>query len=109
VRTAAEQITAKYKPAGHQLWFEGHGTFQYYMEKLGGQPIDVERSLLQLGDFVVVPQVGTFIAFPPDVVGWVDNLVFSPFSWMNLMGCSKDEAAGFYGANFGPVPFVIGR
>ena len=39
-RTAAEQIAAKYKSAGHQMWFEGHDSFQYYMEKLGGKPID---------------------------------------------------------------------
>ena len=35
-RTAAD-IAAKYKPAGHQLWFEGHGGLQYYLEKAGGQ------------------------------------------------------------------------
>jgi tetratricopeptide (TPR) repeat protein len=28
---------------------------------------------------------------------------------MNLMGASATGAAGFYGANFGPVPFAIGR
>jgi cytochrome c-type biogenesis protein CcmH/NrfG len=28
---------------------------------------------------------------------------------MNLMGASKGEAAGFHGANAGPVPFVIGK
>ena len=108
-RTAAEQIGAKYKYVGHQLWFVGHGAFQYYMQKLDGQPIDIERSLLQPGDFVAVSQAGTFISFPQDTVGWVEDLVLSPFSWMNLLGYSKDEAAGFYGANMGPVPFVIGK
>ena len=108
-RTAAEQITAKYKSASHQLWFEGHGAFQYYMEKLGGQPIDVERSLLQPGDVVVVPEIGTYIHASTRSVGWVEGLVFSPFSWMNLMGGTKNEAAGFYGANWGPVPFAFGK
>ena len=108
-RTAAEQIAAKYKPAGHQMWFVGHGVFQYYMEKLGGQPIDVERSLLQPGDTVVDTEIGTYIPFPPGSVGWVEGLGFSPFSWMNLMGSTENGAAGFYGANFGPVPFAIGK
>ena len=35
-RSAAKRIAADYKPAGHQLWIEGHGAFQYYMVKLGG-------------------------------------------------------------------------
>jgi hypothetical protein len=42
-------------------------------------------------------------------VGWIEDLEFSPFSWINLMGTSKSGAAGFYGANFGPVPFTIGK
>ena len=71
-RTAAEQITAKHKSPGHQLWFEGHGAFQYYMEKLGGLPIDVERSLLQPGDTVVVPEIGAFFPLPPGSVGWLN-------------------------------------
>ena len=108
-RTAADQIVADYKPADHQLWFEGHGGFQYYMEMAGGQPIDVERSWLQPGDFVVIPQLGAHVSFPPGTVGWVESVVFNPFSWMNLMGGSRGGAAGFYGANFGPVPFAIGK
>jgi hypothetical protein len=107
-RTAAEQITAKYKSANHQLWFEGHGAFQYYMEKLGGQPIDVERSLLQPGDIVVVPEFGSFFSLPPGSVGWVEHLQYAPSSWMNLMG-GTENGAGFYGANWGPVPFASGK
>jgi hypothetical protein len=45
-RTAARQIAEQYQPAGHPLWFEGHWGFQYYMDKLGGQPVDCERSRL---------------------------------------------------------------
>ncbi len=108
-RTAAEQVTLKYKSASHQLWFEGHAAFQYYMEKLGGQPIDVERSLLQPGDVVVVPWIGGRMPFPAGSVGWIEGLAFSPFSWINLMGSSETGAAGFYGANFGPVPFATGK
>jgi 4-amino-4-deoxy-L-arabinose transferase-like glycosyltransferase len=108
-RTAAAQIAVKYKSASHTMWFYGHGAFQYYMEKLGGQPIDVERSLLQPGDVAVVPWIGIRAPFPAGSVGWIEDLEFSPFSWMNLMGASESEAAGFYGANVGPVPFVIGK
>ena len=109
VRTAAEQIAAKYKSAGQQLWFEGHGGCQYYMEKLGGLPIDVERSLLQPGDRVLVPELGASMTLPAGSVGWVERLEYAPFSWMNVMGGSASGMAGFHGANFGPVPFIFGR
>jgi 4-amino-4-deoxy-L-arabinose transferase-like glycosyltransferase/tetratricopeptide (TPR) repeat protein len=108
-RTAAAQIAAKYKSASHTVWFEGHGAFQYYMEKFGGLPIDFERSFLQPGDTVVVPWIGSRVPLPTGSVGWIEDLEFSPFSWINLMGSSKSGAAGFYGANLGPVPFNIGK
>ncbi len=111
VRTAARQITAKFKATGCKLWFEGgYGTFQYYMEKLGGQRIDVERSLLQPGDVVVVPWFNnSLFALPPDSMGWVATLEYKPYSWMNSYGSTERGAAGFYGADTGPVPFAIGR
>jgi tetratricopeptide (TPR) repeat protein len=108
-RTAAEQIAAKYKSASHTVWFEGHGAFQYYMEKFGGLPIDVERSLLQPGDIVVVPEIGTYTPLPAGSVGWVEHLQYATSSWMNLMGGTEKSAAGFYSANSGPVPFAIGK
>ena len=108
-RTAAEQIAARYKPADHQLWFEGHWGFQYYLEKLGGQPLDVERSCLQPGDIVVVPWINdSFVTLPGGSVGWVEHLAYQPGSWMNLMGGNRHGVAGFFGAGFGPAPFVSG-
>ena len=111
VRTAAEQIAAKYKPMGHELWFAGgYGTFQYYMEKFGGQRIDIERSLLQPGDIVVEPWCNNAdVELPSDSVGWLEGLTYEPYSWMNLYGGTKSSAAGFYGADLGPVPFAVGR
>jgi hypothetical protein len=110
-RTAAEQIAAKYKPADHQLWFEGgYGTIQYYMEKLGGQRIDVEQSILQPGDVVVVSWFNDdFFALPPGSVGWVGHLEPQPRWWMNSVGSEEHSSAGFYGADSGPVPFAIGK
>ena len=109
-RMAAEQIAAKYKPADHQLWFEGgFSTFQYYTEKLGGQRMDVEQSILQPGDVVVMPELNdACIELPPGSVGWVGHLKCHPRSLVNLMWGDEHSAAGFYGADWGPVPFAIG-
>ena len=109
-RAAVEQIAAKYKPAGHQLWFEGgYGTVQYYMEKLGGQRIDVEQSTLLPGDVVVVSWYNDDVfSLPAGSVGWVGHLESQPRWWMNTVGIEEHGAAGFYGADSGPVPFAIG-
>ena len=72
-RTAARQIAEKYKPSNQKMWFEGHWGFQYYMEKLGGQSIDIERSRLEPGDIVVVPWINYgFVSLPVGRVGRVD-------------------------------------
>jgi hypothetical protein len=106
-RIAATEIIAKHKSANHTVWFEGHGAFQYYMEKLGGQPIDFERSLLQPDDVVVVPEVGILIPLPAGSMGWIDYMQYVPPLRLNLVGGTESGAAGFYGANSGPVPFTI--
>ena len=108
-RTAARKIAAEYKPAGHKLWFEGHGAFQYYLEKLDSQPIDIERSLLQPGDVVVVPWIGSCMSLPAGSVGWIVGLQCDSFSWMNPFGGTERGAGGFYDANWGPVPFAVGK
>jgi tetratricopeptide (TPR) repeat protein len=108
-KTAAEQIKARYKSADHQVRFEGGGAFQYYMEKLGGRPIDFGRSLLQPGEVVVVPELGILGQLPPGSVGWVKHFQYAPASLMNLMGSTDNGAAGFYCAVWGPVPFAVGK
>ncbi|MGB8370657.1 MAG: glycosyltransferase family 39 protein [Limisphaerales bacterium] len=108
-RMAAEQIVVRYKSTNHKLWFEQHGGFQYYMEKLGAQPLDCERSMLQPGDIVIVPRINFgFISFPPGSVGWVEPLIHHPQTWINLSRDTKTSAAGFYSATWGPVPFALG-
>jgi len=108
-RQTAQKIVTQYKPAGHQLWFCGHGAFQYYMQQLGGQPVDVTRSLLQPGDVLVMPQLGYGLSsLPFGSVGWLGHVSYKPSVWLNLSGATTNSAAGFYGANWGPVPFSLG-
>jgi hypothetical protein len=108
-RTSAEQITAEYKSANHTIWFEGHCGFQYYMEKLGGKPLDVEHSTLQPGDIVVLPfnNYGQ-IPLPPDSVGWLRLYTCIPESWINLSVGMESEVGGFYGSADYGLPFGVG-
>jgi len=110
VRAAARQFVTEYKTANKRLWFEGHGGFQYYMEKLGGEPINPVRSLLQPGDIVVVNcRNDTIISLVPTSVGPLGKLQSAPSSWMNLAGSTGEGSAGFYSADWGPIPFMVSR
>jgi hypothetical protein len=108
-RTAAAQITTKYKSTDHTLWFEGHGGFQYYMEKLGARPVDAKQTVFQPGDIVVVPEVGIIVPMPPETVGWIEPLAYASSKWIRITGGDKDGKAGFYTANMGPLPFAFGK
>ncbi len=109
-RTAAGQIAAQYTTPGHPLWFEGHWGFQYYLQKSGGHPIDTEQSILQPGDMVVFPCDNSCgISLPPGSVGWVNNLQYSPGSWINLSIGAPSAAGGFYSSLLGPTPFAVGK
>jgi len=107
-RTAATEMIAKFKAPDHQLWFEGHGGFQYYMERMDCQPIDVEHSILQPGDIVVIPEIGIRTPLPLMSVGWVAHEHFVPSLPLVLTGTTGNASAGFYGANMGPLPFCLG-
>jgi hypothetical protein len=79
------------------------------MEKLGGQPVDVERSLLQPGDIVVVAfNNSNPIPLPPDSVGWLGDFSCQPRFWINLSVGTESGAGGFYSADLCPIPFGVG-
>jgi len=108
-RATAEQIATKYSANGHQLWIEGHAGFQYYLQRFGGKPVDLERSTLEPGDVLAVCwSGGNTVALPPGSVGALDIPASQSKSWMDLSGRNQYGSAGFYLADFGPVPFVIG-
>ena len=109
VRTVAGEFAARYQPPGHQLWFNGHEGFQYYLEKSGARPIDSGQSMLQPGDMVVVAwSAGNYVPLPPGSVGLVFTMSRTSHAWWNLSGGNKYGLAGFYDADWGPVPFTIG-
>ncbi len=106
-RTAAQEITTQYRAAASRLWFEGHWGFQYYMEKLGAQPVDAELSTLQPGDILVVPLNNSNVLWPtPEDAEMVKTAEFKACSWLSSMQVEK--GAGFYVAIRGPLPFTFG-
>ncbi|MGH7941708.1 MAG: tetratricopeptide repeat protein, partial [Limisphaerales bacterium] len=109
MRSTAEQIAAKYSAAGHSIWIEGHQGFQFYLQKFGGRPVDVRKSLLEPGDIVAVNwNSGNTVSLPPGSIGPIETLGPDPGCWMNLETGNQYGVAGFFASDDGPVPFVIG-
>jgi len=106
-RTAARQIVPRYQPATGRLWFQGHWGFQYYMEKLGAQPVDFALTILQPGDVLVLPLNNSNVTWPAaDEAELVATEAFDVCSWMS--SSHIDKGAGFYAVGKGPSPFIIG-
>lgn len=106
-KDAAVRLTTTGRPAGGALWFEGHWGFQYYMEARGAKPIDVRRSVLSPGDWVIVPLNNTNLFGLPrgsvEIRGQLDFRVL-PF----LATLANGLGAGFYADIWGPLPFAFG-
>jgi 4-amino-4-deoxy-L-arabinose transferase-like glycosyltransferase len=106
-KTAARQIMAQYQPVTRQVWFEGHWGFQYYMKKFGARPIEYASTTLQIGDILVAPPNNSNVA--PPAAKDAELLAAAEFAACSWLGTIRpDQGAGFYDAQFGPLPFVAG-
>jgi len=107
-RDAARDLSAKYSRADHALWFEGHWGFQYYMEKLGARPLDMVHPAAKPGDFILIPNAGTFVSQPdPAAAALVGSTNYLPNNYWATM--EPSVGAGFYNAYRGPLPFAAGK
>jgi tetratricopeptide (TPR) repeat protein len=107
-RSAAERISAEFKSPDHTIWINGHSGFQFYMQQLGGRPLDLQRSLLQPGDLIAIPLLGDMVTVPPQTVAPIKELGLRTHAFFNLQACNTRGAAGFYTSDAGPVPFALG-
>lgn len=90
------------------VWFQGHWGFQYYMQEHGGRAIDLNKSILERGDAVVVPSNNTSIEpMPEDRFKSLQVRIVAPVKW--LSASNDSTGAGFYSSGVGPLPFVFGR
>jgi len=101
-RIAASDVMTKYNDKG-KVWFKGHWGFQYYMEKLGALPIDYRDSIIQTGDFVVIPMNNSNSSRPDASFDWVDTMKFATNFPVHIM--SPNDTAGFYSSIWGSVPY----
>jgi hypothetical protein len=107
-RSAALELGQKYVKPGLTVWFQGHWGFQYYLEKLGARPLDLEHPALKPGDLLIMPNSAPSSVRPnPATTRLVDRIKFLPNKHFSTMDPSV--GAGFYSDYRGPLPFAIGR
>lgn len=107
-REAARQVHEFARSRGRKVWFEGHWGFQWYMQALGGKPVDFSRGEIRPGDLLVLP-ANNFPSVP------VDSALVRGVSQISLPACrflatqNGVMHAGFYAAEGpGRLPFAFG-
>jgi hypothetical protein len=108
VRRSAQEACAKCAQARGSVWFEGHWGFQYYMDKLGALPVDLNHPKPQAGDILVIPAHNTDIYRPaPEIVARREVLTIRNPSMLATWNAAV--GAGFYASVVGPLPFGFGK
>jgi hypothetical protein len=106
-RRAAADLHQTLSHRHASIWFQGHWGFQYYMQQKGARPLDYDDTVIRANDIVVVPSNNTLTtALPPDAFHVAGTLRYAGFSWAATM--NSDVGAGFYAAEWGPLPYAVG-
>lgn len=104
---AAARFLAQESPAkSSDLWFEGHWGFQYYLEPLGGRPLDRTRLDFKAGEAVVIPAANSYLfPLPQERVGRWFTYEARSCRWLTTM--NSRLGAGYYSDGWGPAPFLF--
>jgi 4-amino-4-deoxy-L-arabinose transferase-like glycosyltransferase len=106
-RDAASRIHARFASSARKPFFSGHWGFQYYMQALGSDPVDLTKNDISFNDVVVQPVNNTNLyGFPADVVASAETMSLPIRTWASVQHHSV--GAGFYSSEFGPLPFALG-
>jgi hypothetical protein len=105
IRLAVKQMYQRYAPAGGTLWFEGHWGFQYYMQQMGGKPVDFSSSIFSAGDKLVLPNFGSNLQVPPPTMTLNQRVAWP--SCRLLTTWNARAGAGFYASQPGPLPYTF--
>ena len=107
-RSAAASIGRKFGKQPNQIWFQGHWGFHYYMQQSGFRAVDIERSIIQPRDILVVPR-NNYDTFTPSANQFchLERIELLQGRWLTTM--CQALGTGFYSDESGPLPFAIAR
>jgi hypothetical protein len=103
-RDSAVRTAVDWAAPGKTLWFEGHWGFQYYLQLLGGVPLDKDHLGFQPGDVLALPLDNINLEAPPGA-----RKGFSVEGPHGLANMDPRVGAGFYSSVDGPLPFFFGH
>jgi 4-amino-4-deoxy-L-arabinose transferase-like glycosyltransferase len=110
VRAAAAEIIQTCADQPGRTWFQGHWGFQYYMQKAGIAPLEVDLLEVAPGDLIIYPDPYTNsnieLQKPPLPRRPVRQLEVASCRWLATMDISV--GAGFYAGIWGALPFAFG-
>lgn len=107
-KRASMIIAGKYLQHHHKVWFEGHWGFQYYMQAVGANPIDINKHSLEPDDVLVIPLNNYNDAARASIYSKLhpNEAVFTrKCKWLSTMNY---DFAGFYLGMMGPLPYAFG-
>jgi tetratricopeptide (TPR) repeat protein len=104
-RAAARELAAKYPKS--ELTYEGHWGFQYYLQKVGTQPLDAWYGTNTPGQFIAIPAGNDIYELRPEATRLTEVLRFQPLRWLSTL--NRYTGAGFHTDFWGPLPFAFGR
>ena len=102
-RTAAAEIHHRATGQMKRILFSGHWGFQYYMQSLGGVPIDSNQAEPTLLDMVVIPRNNTNTDIPLAASEPEETVSIRMNSGVTTVGAG----AGFYSSLWGPLPYAF--
>jgi len=106
-QTIARVVHSAYGNDSHRLWFQGHWGFQYYMQKEGASPMNLQHLQLTQGDYIAMPSANSNVYPLKEPVAELKTFVVPVRGMLSTM--NGETGAGFYASAWGPLPFAFGR
>ncbi|MGE0534654.1 MAG: glycosyltransferase family 39 protein [Pirellulales bacterium] len=109
-RRAAATLVAHFAEPNQMLWFQGHWGFQYYIEEVGAQPLDMPRDTLMPGDILVVPLENSNQQVPSDDAAELIDGLAQAFPRTTWIATQSTAWRGKFYAVLGwlSLPYVFG-
>jgi hypothetical protein len=107
IHEEARGILARHAGSGTPLWFQGHWGFQYYMQRGGALPLDLDDATVAPGERIAMARNNVDqVELPLQQVRVLERTSRPEPGFVRTH--SWELRAGFYSSVFGPLPYAFG-